>query len=143
MRKAGLKKQSGFTIVELSITLVIVVLAGAGLLYKGRDIYEWFKVYQVTDQVTDVQKAANSWGSNSGIYTTISKTVLASYVPKSHTWVNTYGGAVDVKPGTQNYEYIVTSANIPDTTGKKIADKFPSNAVYDTGTKIVTFTFGT
>lgn len=142
MKIRSLKKQGGFTIVELTITITIVVLISTVLLYKGRDIYEWYKIWRITEQVTDVQKAANGKNSDLGTFTNISQAQIASYVPKGFTWVNTYGGNVDVKPGTQSYEFLVTTANIPNSVGIKIADKYPNNAVYDAGTLTVTFTFG-
>jgi prepilin-type N-terminal cleavage/methylation domain-containing protein len=143
MRNHGLSKQKGMTIIELTIAMVAIVVFMSAAVIAGKGLYEWMKVRQVASQVTDIQTAVNSWGAGTGIYTSLDKTKVDKYVPEGFVWSNTYGGAVDVKPGAQNYQYTVTSANIPENAGVKLADKFPDSAVYDKGTKIVTFTFGT
>lgn len=143
MRYSNMGKQKGMTLIELTIAMVAIVVFMAAAVIAGKGLYEWMKVRQVASQVTDVQTAVNSWGASKGVYDSLDKSDLDHYVPEGFEWTNTYGGDVDVGPGAQSYEYKVKSANIPEAAGVKLADKFPDNAVYDKGTKIVTFTFGT
>jgi prepilin-type N-terminal cleavage/methylation domain-containing protein len=143
MRYGNMGKQKGMTLIELTISMVVIVVFMAAAVVAGVTLYEWSKVRQVTNQVTDVQSAVNSWGASTGVYDSLDKTDLEHYVPKGFKWTNTYGGDVDVGPGAESYEYKVTTSNIPEGAGVKLADKFPDNAVYDKGTMIVTFTFGT
>ena len=143
MRYSNMGKQKGMTLIELTIAMVAIVVFMSAAVIAGKTLYEWMKVQQIASQVTDVQSAVNSWGASTGVYDTLDKDDLEHYVPEGFEWTNTYGGDVDVGSGDQSYEYKVTSGNIPEAAGVKLADKFPDNAVYDKGTKVVTFTFGT
>lgn len=143
MRYSNMGKQKGVTLIELTIAMVAIVVFMAAAVVAGKGLYEWMKVRQISSQVTDVQTAVNAWGASKGVYDSLDKTDLKNYVPKGFVWTNTYGGDVDVGPGDQSYEYKVKTGNVPEDAGVKLADKFPDNAVYDKGAKIVTFTFGT
>ena len=135
--------QKGFTIIELMVVLMILAVLGAIAALGQKPVFEWLKIYQITNQVETIHKAVNSWGVEKGIYTALSKDKLAGDLPKADfDWTNVYGGAVNVGPGDESYEWELTQENIPESVGVRIADKYPDNAVYDKGTTTVTFTFG-
>lgn len=140
MRHSVSRAQKGFTLIEFTVVLVgglILAAAGAAI---GKAGYDWLRVWQVDHQLEIVAKAASSRYAQDGIYTTISKDELEQYLPTGFEWTNVLGGDVDVESGTESYNYKITSANLPENIGTRLADKYPDDSVFDTGTGTITLT---
>lgn len=133
--------QKGFTIIELTVVLVAGVIIAAVGAVAAKGAFDWLKAWQITNQIETVQQAATSRYADSGVYTGISKDELKQYLPSDWEWTNVYGGNVDVAAGTEKYQYQISEANVPENVGERLADKYPDNSVYDSGSGKITFTF--
>jgi prepilin-type N-terminal cleavage/methylation domain-containing protein len=114
MKNNELKRQKGFTLVEVGVVLVIgaLITAGAMALYSSTSMTQ--KVNQLTSDVAALGTAAQSSAAATGTYGTASLNeylLRSNKVPKSitvtgtSTLLHSFSGQIDVQ-GLTNHYYI-------------------------------------
>ena len=130
-----LRKQKGFTLVEIAIVIVMGAVIVLTALEGVTVIQEKRKVSQAVTQVTQVYQAASDWRATRSSYTGISMTVLndRKLLPSTistGTSVNPWGGNISIAANGSNVGLVdITFTNVPTGVSSQLEDKLePSSS---------------
>ncbi|CAB0149548.1 hypothetical protein PSI9734_00112 [Pseudidiomarina piscicola] len=144
-----MKKQQGFTFIEVLTVLGIIALATIGTLA----VRDWAvgnsRVSEAKNQIITVQAGAQLWRPRSGDFTGITMSSMSAIAAVPEAWgdgagINPWGGAIAVEADlSDSTHYVVTMSGIAqDGEGARLARDFTDYTIdssYTSGTLTLRF----
>jgi len=117
--KRKFQNRKGFTIIELTIVMIVIAAILSAVLFSGQSVANTSKITSALSSIKALQTAAvNYFNNNGGSYANISIANLAAgnYLPANFTsgaGTNPWSGDIDVAPDTNAAYFDVAFTNVP------------------------------
>lgn len=126
--KQTYQNKKGFTIIELTIVMIVIAAILSAVLFAGQSTANTGRVTSALASVKALQTAASSYyNSNGGSYSGLSLSTLSSnnYLPAnftSGTNSNPWNGNITVAPDTNAAYFDITYTNVPSAAAATLTN---------------------
>ncbi len=108
-RRGSLQRQQGFSLIEMSVVILVIAGLIAGVLWASKGVSDSSKVNRFTTEISTIAIQTRTWRGIDPRYTGVNFTALTTMGLLQATW----GAGTGVNPAGGNY---TVAANATDST---------------------------